>query len=144
MCVLGDCMQGHNFISSYNLQLLKQPESQYFVLYLQIQGNKNRNRNLTVVVVVVVLSVNRETLVKQRAQLHEVRYSQFDNLLLSYFRPDFWRKNTQNNSKMTIYCFLGKKMSKFGALKILPFLSYDFFCQKQPAGSEKHFTQKCP
>ena len=66
MCVLGDCMQGHNFISSYNLQLLKQPESQYFVLYLQIQGNKKRNRNLTVVV--VVLSVNRETLVKQRAQ----------------------------------------------------------------------------
>ena len=69
MCVLGDCVQGHNFISSYNLQLLKQPESQYFVLYLQIQGNKNINRNLTVVVgVVVVLSVNRETLVKQRAQ----------------------------------------------------------------------------
>ena len=81
MCVLGDCMQGHNFISSYNLQLLKQPESQYFVLYPQIQGNKNRNRNLTVVVVVVVLSINRETLVKQRAQYMISSY--FYRLLLN-------------------------------------------------------------
>ena len=87
MCVLGDCMQGHNFISSYNLQLLKQPESQYFVLYLQIQGNKKRNRNLTVVVVVVVLSVNRETLVKQRAQ--------FQALSALYAEIYKWRTDRQ-------------------------------------------------
>ena len=85
MCVLGDCMQGHNFISSYNLQLLKQPESQYFVLYLQIQGNKKRNRNLTVVV--VVLSVNREMLVKQCAQ--------FQALSALYAEIYKWRTDRQ-------------------------------------------------